>query len=851
MNLQLTLAWRYLNGRKLRSFLTTLAVIFGVLIIFGMNIILPTMMASFQANMMAATGTVDATITHVTGGGFSPGVASGLTDIDGVRAVSVSLSRTVNLPADFVDGDPAIPDRVSAVSLIGIDPETAQSLRVYLVQGQGRFLESTDMAAAVISQSLADAYGVGLGGTIALPSVNGVVELTVVGLLPTRTSPGNEEVLVTLPQAQSMTGQPEQINTIDLAFDTLDEIERAAILAQVESAVGGNYAIGSLDSGSEMFASLKMGQIAMNMFGVLALFMGGFIIFNTFRTVVAERRRDIGMLRAIGARRRTITTIILIEGLLQGVIGSGIGLVLGYLLGAGVVTLAEPAMNTFLNIDMGAPVVPPSLVLTSVLLGVGVTILSGLIPAQNASKVTPMDALRPSVAEVETRRRMGGGAVTGILLVVAAVAALVSGVPALIALGSLLFLVGLILVAPLLLRPIAFVFGKLTSLLYARQGIADLAQGNLTRQPSRVVITASATMIGLAIVVALGGMTGSLTSMMDKVVRSSLGSDYLLIPPSISVWSGNMGTGSEFTDRLQAIDGVGDISTLRYAATAIGSQPVSLLGINPETFPRVSGLDFLEGDGSAYAELAAGRAVIVNGSFRIAFPDVKVGDRIELTTAEGSQTYTIVAVGSDLLNAKVVTAYISQANLAADFGRTDDVFIQFNLLPGVELEDVDALIREVAADYPQYTVVAGKSYIDQMLQLFNVVFVGMYFLLAFLALPSLIAMINTLAISVIERTREIGMLRAVGATRLQVRRMVVAEALLLAAVGTAFGVASGMYLGYVLVDALSTMFPMEYAFPLGGIIGGIAIGLIFGALAAIVPARQASRLQVVEALRYE
>jgi putative ABC transport system permease protein len=276
-----------------------------------------------------------------------------------------------------------------------------------------------------------------------------------------------------------------------------------------------------------------------------------------------------------------------------------------------------------------------------------------------------------------------------------------------------------------------------------------------------------------------------------------------------------------------------------------------LLGINPETFPRVSGLDFLEGDDSAFAALAEGRAIIINGSFSMTFPDVHIGDQIELAAAKSSQTYTVVAIGSDILNAKVVTAYISQANLAADFGRTDDVFIQFNLQPGVKLESVDAQIRAVAADYPQYTVAAGKSYIDQMLQLIKVVFVGMYFLLAFLALPSLIAMINTLAISVIERTREIGMLRAVGATRKQVRRMVVAEALLLAAVGTAFGILSGMYLGYVLVDALGTMFPMTYKFPLGGIIGGIAIGLIFGALAAVIPARQAAKLQVVEALRYE
>jgi putative ABC transport system permease protein len=851
MNLQLTLAWRYLNGRKLRTFLTTLAVIFGVMIIFGMNIILPTMLASFQANMMAATGTVDVTITSQTGGGFSPDVAAGLGGIDGVRAVAVSLNRTINLPADFVDGNPALPDRISAVSLIGIDPENAQSLRVYIIQGSGRFLEAGDASATVISQSLADAYHAQVGETIALPSVNGVVNLTVVGILPTRTEPGNEEVLVPLAQAQSMTGQENQINTIEIALNTMDETQRSAILARIKAAMGKNFTIGSLDPSSEMFASLKMGQIAMNMFGVLALFMGGFIIFNTFRTVVAERRRDIGMLRAIGARRSTITTVILIEGLLQGVIGSGIGLILGYLMGALVVKLAEPAMNAFLNIEMGAPVVSLSLLVTSFVLGVGVTLLSGLIPAQNASRVTPMDALRPSVAEVETRRSMSRGAIAGIILLVLAVAALTTGTSSFIALGSILFLVGLILVAPLLLRPIAYAFGKLTSLLYARQGIGEIAQGNLTRQPSRVVITASATMIGLAIVVALGGMSSSLTSMMDDIVHGSLGSDYLLIPPSVSVWAGDIGTGPEFTDRLQAIDGVGDISTLRFAASAVDGKPISLLGINPETFPRVSALDFLEGNASAYEKLAGGRTMIVNGSFRMGFPELKVGDQVELTTAEGSQTYTIVAVGSDLLNAKVVTAYISQANLAADFGRTDDVFIQFNLKPGVKLESVDAQIRKVAADYPQYTVVAGKSYIDQMLQLLNVVFVGMYFLLAFLALPSLIAMVNTLAISVIERTREIGMLRAVGATRKQIRRMVVAEALLLAAVGTAFGIASGMYLGYVLVDALSSMFPMEYLFPLGGIIGGIAIGLIFGALAAIIPARQAARLQVVEALRYE
>ncbi len=138
-----------------------------------------------------------------------------------------------------------------------------------------------------------------------------------------------------------------------------------------------------------------------------------------------------------------------------------------------------------------------------------------------------------------------------------------------------------------------------------------------------------------------------------------------------------------------------------------------------------------------------------------------------------------------------------------------------------------------------------------MLRLVQAVFAGMYFLLAFLAFPSLIAMVNTLTISVLERTREIGMIRAIGGTRKQVRRMVVAEALLLASVGTVFGILSGMYLGYVIVNALTELFPMTYSFPISGILAGIIIGLLFGALAAIIPARQAAKLQVVDALRYE
>ncbi len=850
MKLQLTLAWRYLNGRKLRTFLTTLAVIFGVMVIFGMNIILPTMLEAFQANMLAASGLIDVTVTSKSGGGFAQGVAQKLDGIAGVRAVSPQLERTINLPANFVDNNPAIADRITAVNLVGVDPQSAQSMQVYLVQPGGRFLQSQDRGATVISQTRADAYGVKLGGQIKLPTVTGAQTLTVVGILPPRTQPGNEEVLVPLPQAQAMTGMADQINTIDVALTGTDQASRDKTTSAIETAIGNDYSVGAIQSDSEMFAGIQLGQQALNMFGILALFMGAFIIFNTFRTVVTERRRDIGMLRALGARRGTITGMILIEGLLQGLIGSGLGLLLGYMLGAGAISLTGPMVNQFIHLKLGQPVVTPTLVVTSILLGVGVTVLAGLIPARNASRISPMDALRPTVAEVEYRRRTTGGFVTGLVLIGIALLGLVSGNMGLIALGGLLFLVGMILVAPALLRPIAFVFGQLTSLLYARQGTGDLAQGNLTRQPARVTITASASMIGLAVIVALGGMTTSLSGMMSNLVRKTLGSDYLLVPPSVAVWSSDVGSGSELTDQLKAIPGVGDISTLRFATSMTKGQQVSLLGIDPVEYPRVSGFDFNQGNDSAYAALASGRNMIVNGAFMGAIK-IKLGDSVDLATRNGTQTYKVVAVGSDLLNAKVVTAFISQANLAADFGRTDDVFIQLNLKPGVTTDSVDAQIKAAAANYPQFTVIAGKGYIDQMMQLVNVIFSGMVILFFFLAFPSLIAMLNTLAINVLERTREIGMLRAVGATRKQVRTMVLAEALLLAGVGTALGILAGMYLGFVIVQGLSTLFPMTYSFPYYGILAAIAIGLLFGALAAYIPARQAARLQVVEALRYE
>jgi putative ABC transport system permease protein len=803
MNIQITLALRYLNGRKLRTFLTTLAIVFGVLVLFGMNIILPSMLASLQTNALAAAGQVDVTITHVSGEPFDASQFDKAKVVDGVRAASASFNRTVNLPEDFYDKNPSTPDRVTALALVGVDPEAARSVRSYPIVS-GRYLKPVDTTLAVISQSLADALSVNVGDPFAIPTANGILNLTVVGILPPRTIPGNEEVLVTLQQAQIMADQPGKINAIDLNLDSTDEVRRNQIVANIEAALGKDYKVGSLMAGSEMFASLKLGQQMMNMFGVLSLFMGAFIIFNTFRTVVVERRRDIGMLRALGADRRTIVGLILVEGLLQGVIGTAAGLLLGYLFGAGVLKLMSPLMSQYINLEIGDPVISPTIILISILLGVGVTVFAGLLPALNASKVTPLDALRTSVAEVEFARQTSRGFIVGVTLTAISLLVLFSKQTALIGLGGMLFLVGLVLVAPALVRPIAWVFGWLIGLVYARSGASELAQGNLTRRPSRVAITASASMLGLAVIVALGGIVSSLTITLSDVLKKSLGSDYLFIPPSIAIWNSDLGANADLANRLRAIDGVGDVSTLRFASSVVKGQSVSLMGIDPASFQKVSGLSFqgklFSTEAAIYQALSDGRALIANGAF-MSLIGANVGDTIELATPQGMQSYRIVAVGADLLNAKITTAYISQVNMLADFGKAEDIFIQLNLKHGVDAAAVDKAIRTAAADYPQFSIIAGKAYYDSMMSQVSAVFAGMYVMLAMLALPSLIAMLNTLAIGVIERTREIGLIRAVGSTQKQVRRMVVAEALILAGIGTAFGLLAGLYLGYLFILA--------------------------------------------------
>jgi putative ABC transport system permease protein len=281
---------------------------------------------------------------------------------------------------------------------------------------------------------------------------------------------------------------------------------------------------------------------------------------------------------------------------------------------------------------------------------------------------------------------------------------------------------------------------------------------------------------------------------------------------------------------------------------------LSVLGIDPVDYPQLSSMDFRAGDAqTAFNALAArDHSVIINGILATT-TNLHIGDVIPLMTPTGIKNYQIVAVGGEVLSMKINTAYIAQADMKADFRKSEDVFYQINLAPGADPAAVEQRLGKIVQDYPQFRLVAGHTYTAEFRQQYQTIFVGFYVLLGVLAFPSLIAILNTLAIGVIERTREIGMMRAIGATRRQVWKTIVAEALLLAALGTGFGILAGLYLSYVFVQGMSAsgIFKVAYTFPMAGVLAAMAAGLIFGVLAAMLPARQAASMEIIKALRYE
>lgn len=845
MRITFLLAWRYLWGRKQRMILTTLAVVFGVTLLFGLNAMIPAMMEAFRHNMVTTAGKVDISISGDSNNPFDQVNLEKMQGIEGVSQYTGILSKNVILP-EALGGSVNKLTGASAVTVTGLDVATAQTVRNYTIK-EGRFLEPEDTFATLLPQILADKLELSVGDTLTIPSSEGAADLEVVGILSLSAAAGLDEILVPLPTAQEILNLPGQVNVIDVLITS--GANRDVVIDRSLTALGSNFKSGPVQVGDELASALKMGESLMWMFGVLALAMAAFIIFNTFRTLVAERRRDLGMLRAIGASKRTVMNLILVESLIQGILGTSIGLVLGYLMATGLISAMGGFLGDMMRVTLGAPVITPANLIGSIVLGVGFTVGSGYFPARAAMKITPLEAMRPTVGAVEFRQNRRR-AISGLVLIAVSVLGLLLGDFKIAALSSLVFLVGLILIAPVMVKPVADVFGWVVALFVPREG--RLAQGNLARQPSRAAITASSMMIGLAICIAMLAMITSVEHSFTNYLDKSLGTDYLLMPPSMVLGGGNLGANQELLEEIKSTEGVGAATSLRLATSQTKGATLQMIGVDPIVYNEIAGLEFSKGvPADAFKAMAEGRAMVVNGIFATS-NGVNPGDVLTLKTPQGAKDYTVVGVGFDYLNAKIATGYISQTNLADDFGAVTDVLLLVNRAPDADPALAWNNLQGVVKKYPAFTMIDSTEFKNEQMSLFTTVMSVFFVMIFMLAVPGLIAMANTMSINVLERTREIGMLRAVGSTRQQVKRMIFAESVLLSSLGTTMGIGVGLFMSYLIVRAMGVIgFGSEFYFPTSGILLSIVVGLVFGILAAWVPARHAANTVIVEALQYE
>jgi putative ABC transport system permease protein len=844
MSISWLMAVRYLSRRKLRTFLTTLSVIFGVMIIFGLNSILIPMINALRSDMMIAAGKVDLTVTQTIGSTFSPQRVSDIASVPGIQQVSGLLKQNVLLPLSLGgSNDPA--SGLTTLTVVGLDPQSAQTVRSYAMI-EGRFLRTGESGSVVVSQTVANKLKLRVGDRLTLPAANGTRAFTVVGILQLYSSSA-DEAFMTLPAAQELLNRPDQINTMEvlLAVNSDHSIVEQAVMQKL----GANFKLGGTEVGQELLASVNVAQAAFNLFGLFSLIMGAFIIFNTFRTVVAERRHDLGMLRALGAGRGTVISIFLTESLIQGVVGTALGLLAGY--GLALITLASVSslLVQFVRVRLGSPEISLQALLGTILLGLGLTIASALLPAFSAAQITPIEALRPVPGRSmdRTYRRQ---AWIGFGLSLLAVLMLLTGSLTWVLVGTGIFLLALVLVTPAIVRPVTKIFGRPLNLLFTREG--NLAQGNMVRQPGRAAITASAMMIALSLVVSLFGVMASLRASFLTYLDRSLGASYLFLPGSLMLNGGNLGAGPQLAEQLRQVPGIRAVTTLRLATTTEHGRSLQVIGIDPSTFPTVSGLVFNSGvPDQAYREVATSRSAIVNGILAAQY-HIKVGDTLILKTADGEQPYHVVGIGLEYLDAKFASAYISQANLEADFHQNADLLLMADRGSDADPAKTLAAMKALAEQYPSFSLIDSTSFRADQARLLEGAMIILYILMVALSVPALIAMINTLTINVMERRREIGLLRAVGATRRQVSRMLLAESLLLAALGTSLGILSGIWLAYAFVNALNASgFVVQYIFPAQGLLAALSVGLLFGLWAASLPVRQAAGLPVVEALKYE
>jgi len=846
----LILAFRYLMTRRVRTILTMLAIMFGVMVIFATGTLLPSIRETATSYLAQSAPSV-VRFERISRDPFDAAQPIALVkNIEGVHKAMGVLHLSYAIPVPGVSKEEG-----PVVDIVGIEP-TGADVTAYPI-AEGRFLQPGDTRQVVIPSGLAEGFGVNVGAEFPLLIGGKIQPYTIIGLLEAGMVP-QPQLFLPLTDLQEAFHLEGKVNALDISYETGANFQR--VKSAVQTVLGDNFRVND-DWDLE---AIVEGETAiygiMSIFGIMALFVGGFIIFNTFRTAIAERQVDIALLRCIGAERGQIIRLMAVESLLLGVAGTALGI----LVASYTVIKWYPVWMENNNLRMTSLPLPatayaihihPGTLLVTIVAGIGTSLLAGILPAYYAGRVSPLAALRPSFQMHSGRGTKVILTAGGVCLAIALVLLIIGEQTVL--LGSLLVLIGAVLLAPGLIAPATQLFAPLVNRVFPQTG--EIVRSSILRQQGRAAITVNTLMVGFAIFVASATIVASGLDYFKRVFSGNFVSDLILTPAdnvlnlSRAVFNPASIVPKEIVQELETNPAVASMTGTRQGTTIYQGHEFLLTGIEPEAAAELRPIYFRPGEGdftNSMKALGAGRALVLS---RAAARDynLETGDSIELeTTAAGTQTYTVAGVADDV-SIFIYGGVISQSNLEEDFGITNDIMVYINLQPGATVDELSPLLQ----NYPQLVLLDTEQYRNETIENSKLIGDLFYFLALIVVVPSLIGLGNTLSIGVMERTREFGLLRAVGGDRSQVRQVVLVEAMLLGAISMVIGIAVGLALS-LSVTVLGRDFPGSFGgfyavFPTAGIITALVGGSILTILVSLLPAQYASGLDIVQALRYE
>ena len=843
---------RGLAARKLRAALTAIAIVLGVAMVSGTFVLTDTMEKAFDSIFSSSYEQTDAVVSgrevvewSRTGKATVP--TSLLAEIRRLPEVEAASGSVVDLSGDtdlatIVDktGKP-IPAQPSFG--LGVDPSQPRFNPFELVSG--RWAGGNEV---VLDSGTASDYGFRVGDLVRV-SANGLAaayRLVGVARFGEVDSLGSAAIAIfDVPTARRLHRKSGFDSISVAAKDGVSPAELISRLAQItpptaQVRTGDQQAA---EDGAGVGEFIDIIRYFLLGFGGVSLFVGAFVIFNTLSITVAQRTRELATLRTLGASRMQVLRSVVLEGLVLGLFASIVGIALGVGLAKGI-----DALFAALGVDMpkADTVFAPRTVVVSLLLGTVITLVASLVPALRATRVPAISAVREGAA-VPCGRLSRRTTAAAVAVVGAAAAALVygtlgSGMEPAVRLASLGFgvlglFVGMAMFAPRLVRPLAAVVGLPAARLGGVAG--NLARQNALRNPARTAATAAALMIGLTLVTFVAVLGRALLVSDEKQVRDQVATGYVITSQdgwdTVPVGAGKAAAGA---------DGVELASSVRSDLALVAGSEGMVSGVDAATIARAHRFRWKDGSESTLAALDGGGAIV--GDRFADEQGISTGDRISLRTAAAREASLLVSGvydDSDSDDPLLGDVLVSQKRFDATFPRPGDAYTF------VDASSPGELKRALSA-FPSARLQTLDEFVDDRASDLATTLSMLYVLLGLSVVVSLLGMINTLVLAVFERTRELGMLRAVGMTRRQVRRMIRHEAVLTSLIGAGIGLPLGVGLGALAVRALAD-YGVGFSLPTGTLLAFTVVAVVAGLLAALLPARRASRLNVLDALQYE